>query len=239
MTGSGLSVIGGCSLSRFLGDVIPVVLSIMTVFWLVIGVSLFVMNPTFLLEWNYDVAWFLIFGAPSLFVFYVSYRLNQRFSSQKIPEESLIIPKDVWETKPEDNGLKTSEIPRIESERRLVKEKIAVITPVDLENLRANEFVDDFFLRNTRLTQSKDLFKHILAYVRSFRRRALESENLELFVRLLGSKNMMSGHTYQDIEGFVEVELLKVYEEEREQRLGRGQNRRKGGFGGTERASTW
>jgi hypothetical protein len=164
---------------------------------------------------------------------------SMRAKVEKSENEELSAGVHVREPKIEEHVFETSERQKEEPEPSLEKEKNVIITSESLESRQEDEFIDGFFLHNNHLKQSKDLFKHISAYALSYREKALESENLALFIRLLEKKKMMSGFTYQDIEGFVDFELRKVYEKERELRLREGKNLRKGGFGGTERASTW
>ncbi len=76
------------------------------------------------------------------------------------------------------------------------------------------------------MKKSKDIFKYISAYSKGYRQKALDQENLTLFVFLLEKKEIMTDYTSQDVKEFIENDLRKIVQKEHNQRIQQGINYR-------------
>lgn len=226
---------------RLLKDVVPAVLTIGATFWLACGVGLFVMNPAFLFRWSYDVAWFILFGAPSTIALYISFRLKRRFSKLGSQKEDLSVARRrAWEHKTGVNSWRTSRKTEEAPETGFTKERDVWVTREEMsQRRREDEFMNDFYLEHNHLKQSYDVHEHISSYVTTCGQRALEPEMFKSFIRLLERKNIMSEYDYPDIKDLVDTELRSVQAKKSEQRKRKAKEARRAGLLGADRASTW
>jgi len=113
-------------------------------------------------------------------------------------------------------------------EEFIVEEKQFYSSEITAEAL--TEFKEKLFSKNELLKQSKDIFKYTLTYSQTFKQRALDSENLLSFRKLLEKRDIIKDYTDQDIREIIESDLLKIYREDHAKKLRYKQNIRDSGI---------